>query len=49
MFVRSDTRAGVHLALPDALVLADARAGAADSRPRGVDGRTVLACRGDAW
>ncbi|WP_268989227.1 hypothetical protein [Ralstonia solanacearum] len=43
MFVRPDTGACVHLALPDALVLADAQAGAADGRPRGVDGRTVLA------
>nr|CUV13919.1 conserved protein of unknown function [Ralstonia solanacearum] len=48
MLVRSDTRAGIHLALPDALVLADALAGAAHGRPRGVDGRTVLAGRGNA-
>ncbi|AST29837.1 hypothetical protein ACI2VK_08975 [Ralstonia nicotianae] len=48
MLVRSDTRASIHLALPDALVLADALAGAAHSRPRGVDGRTVLAGRGNA-
>ncbi|QVX42068.1 hypothetical protein J4H89_17685 (plasmid) [Ralstonia solanacearum] len=46
--MRSDTRASIHLALPDALVLADALAGAAHSRPRGVDGRTVLAGRGYA-
>ncbi|WP_268989471.1 hypothetical protein [Ralstonia solanacearum] len=43
MFVCPDAGACVHLALPDALVLADARAGSADGRPRGVNGWAVLA------